>query len=514
MRNVITTMICVSILAACGGGGSSNDAPTVAAVAAPPPATLLDPGMEEAAATFAPTASAPTGGDPALPNLVPSINDSGFAATFSKAGVIDRTGPFFQSLGANGRGCSSCHIQAEGWTIIPAGVQARFEKTEGLDPIFRTVDGSNSPLADVSTVDTRRRAYSMLLSKGLIRVGMPIPDNAEFELVEVDDPYGFASAKQLSLFRRPLPSANVEFLSTVMWDGRETFKDPASLDCVLNTTNCFATLHFDLDSQSNNATLGHAEAKVPLTPEQRKGIVDFETGLFAAQIFDRDAGLLTYAVRGGPNALSNQMFYFGINDTLEGDYRTRVPFTPTSMTLFDAWNDAQLDPTIADPQLAARTAAARSSVARGQKLFNSKVIQIRGVSGLNDDLNLPTIPGTCTTCHDAPNVGDHSVPLPLNIGVADAARRTPDMPLYTLRNKTTGETVQTTDPGRALVTGKWKDIARFKGPVLRDLAARAPYFHNGMAKDLGEAVEFYNTRFELGLTAEESADLVAFLRTL
>ena len=100
MRNVIATMICVSLLAACGGGGSSNDAPTVAAVAAPPPATLLDPGMEEAAATFAPTASAPTGGDPALPNLVPSINDSGFAATFSKAGVIDRTGPFFQSLGS------------------------------------------------------------------------------------------------------------------------------------------------------------------------------------------------------------------------------------------------------------------------------------------------------------------------------------------------------------------------------------------------------------------------------
>jgi cytochrome c peroxidase len=88
------------------------------------------------------------------------------------------------------------------------------------------------------------------------------------------------------------------------------------------------------------------------------------------------------------------------------------------------------------------------------------------------------------------------------------------MPLYTLRNKVTGETVQTTDPGRALVTGKWNDIARFKGPILRGLASRAPYFHNGMAKDLAEAVEFYNTRFELGLTPQESADLVAFLRAL
>jgi cytochrome c peroxidase len=509
MRNAIAMMICISTLAACGG---SSQEP---AVAAPEPTTSLSAaGIEEAAAMFAATAAAPTGGAPALPNMVPSINGSGFSATFSKADVIDRSGPFFQSLGVNGRSCSSCHIQAEGWTITPAGVQARFEQSQGLDPIFRVVDGSNSPLADTSTLDARRRAFSMLLSKGLIRVGMPIPTDAEFELAAVDDPYGFASATELSLFRRPLPTANVDFLSTVMWDGRETFKDPASLDCILNSINCFASLHFSLDSQSNNATLTHAEAKQALTPEQRKGIIDFQKGLFTAQVFDWDVGPLTDVVSGGPVALSTQLFYFGINDTLEGDYRSKAPFTPTGMTLFDAWTDAQPDPTIANAQLRERVAAARRSVARGQALFNSKPIQIRGVKGLNDDLKLPVIPGTCTTCHDAPNVGNHSVPLPLDIGVADAARRTADMPLYTLRNKSTGESVQTTDPGRALVTGKWNDIARFKGPILRGLASRAPYFHNGMAKDLAEAVEFYNTRFELGLTTEESADLVAFLRTL
>jgi len=74
--------------------------------------------------------------------------------------------------------------------------------------------------------------------------------------------------------------------------------------------------------------------------------------------------------------------------------------------------------------------------------------------------------------------------------------------------------VQTTDPGRALITGKWNDIARFKGPILRALAARAPYFHNGMAKNLDEAVDFYDTRFEIGLSTDEKADLIAFLRTL
>ena len=131
---------------------------------------------------------------------------------------------------------------------------------------------------------------------------------------------------------------------------------------------------------------------------------------------------------------------------------------------------------------------------------------------MNDELGVQTIPGTCGTCHDSPNVGNHSVAAPLDIGLTDASRRTPDLPLYTLRNKTTNAIIQTTDPGRALVTGKWKDIGRFKGPILRGLAARAPYFHNGSAATLTDAVQFYNTRFQIGLTDAEVSDLVAFLR--
>jgi cytochrome c peroxidase len=65
-----------------------------------------------------------------------------------------------------------------------------------------------------------------------------------------------------------------------------------------------------------------------------------------------------------------------------------------------------------------------------------------------------------------------------------------------------------------LITGKWKDIGKVKGPILRALAARAPYFHNGSASDLGAVVDFYNQRFGIGFTEEERADLIAFLRTL
>ena len=446
----------------------------------------------------------------------PMANASGEALTISRSGRIDTDNPFFQGLGTNGRSCASCHVQAEGWTITPHGVRRRFEASHGTDPIFRTNDGAVSPHADVSTRYARRSAYSMLLDKALIRVGLPVPAGAQFELVAVDDPYGYASAAELSLFRRPLPTTNLALLSTVMWDARENFKDAAAHDCLFGTSTCFAPIAFDLSDQANAATLGHAQAAAALTPAQREAIVTFELDLVTAQVYDREAGGLSRdGARGGPHHLARQPFYFGINDTLVGDYRTHASFTPAAMTLYAPWQSALPDPYRQDVEGRDRAVAvARRAVARGEALFNTKPIAIRGVGGLNDALGAAVIPGTCTTCHNAPNVGNHSVPLPLNIGVADATRRTPDLPLYTLRNTVSGETTQTTDPGRALITGLWADVGKFKGPVLRGLAARAPYFHNGSAADLRQVVDFYDQRFGIGMNAQEVEDLVAFLKTL
>jgi hypothetical protein len=419
-----------------------------------------------------------------------ALNPSGIALTVTPSGSIDTSGPFFQSLGANGRACVSCHVAAEGWTVTPAGVRRRFQSTAGRDPIFRPNDGSTSPLADVSTVEARKRAYATLLDKALIRVGLPIPADAEFELAAVDDPYGYASSRELSLFRRPLPATNLAFLSAVMWDGRETLAG--------------MSIDEDLAHQSNGATQGHAQRPDPISADQRDQIVAFETSTFFAQALDFGAGLLDqHGATGGPRNLSQTPFHPGINDTLGAD-PTGAPFDPVAMTLFSSWSRAS----------AGSLAAARAAVARGEALFNGKPIAISGVRGLNDALGIPTLQGTCTTCHNAPNVGDHSLALPLDLGLTDASRRTPDLPLYTLRNKGTGEIFRTTDPGRALITGKWKDLSRFKGPILRGLAARAPYFHNGSAATLLDAVDFYDTRFAIGFSAEEKADLVAFLGSL
>lgn len=436
------------------------------------------------------------------------INRHGADRTHSSTGFIDFGNAFFKQFGTNDRTCATCHVPTEGWTITPEGVRDRFEKTKGLDPLFRLVDGANSPLEDISTVQKRHQAYSMLLKKANIRVGIGIPMDAEFELDAVDDPYGFASATELSLFRRPMPTTNLKFISAVMWEGRETTLDSNSSNCIYGTAICFSPVSFDLATQANHATLGHAEGLAHLTQAEREEIVAFEMGLFTAQEYDNHAGKLSSnGANGGPKRLITQTYYFGINDTLAGDYRTRAPFDPKVMSLYDAWGRNS-------SRLSNNRRKARAAIARGEVLFNTKPIRISGVKGINDDLGVNTLPGTCTTCHNTPNSGNHSIPMPLDIGISDASRRTPDMPLYTLRNKVTGKTIQTTDPGRALITGKWKDIGRFKGPVLRALASRPPYFHDGSAKDLSAVVNFYNNRFGIGLSEQEKADLIVFLASL
>lgn len=432
------------------------------------------------------------------PTVINTPNPAGVAQTISTNGAIDLTGPFFQSLGTNGRSCVTCHVPGEGWSVSVAGVRQRFENTDGKDPIFRLNDGANAPNANVSNGATRKKAYSMLLNHGVIRVEQPIPPLGEFELLSAEDPYHYASAAGLSLFRRPLPSTNLRFISTVMWDGREV--DPLT---PMTIANLFQTnkdiLLASLSHQSLDATNGHAQGNVDLTTDQRNGIVNFEMGLHTAQI-SGPAGPLDAGVLGGPTNLSNMPFYIGINDNVNDP---NGPFNGNSMTMFGAWSTAKND--------------YRKAIARGEALFNSKPITISGVNGLNDNpyFGSPSsFVGTCTTCHNTPNSGNHSLAIALNIGLADESRRSQDMPLYWLRNKTTGQVQATTDPGLALITGKWKDIGRFKGPVLRGLASRAPYFHNGSANNLNEVLDFYTDRFGVQFTKKERSDLVAFLNSL
>lgn len=433
-----------------------------------------------------------------LPNPLNSQDPTGTLSTYSTAGGVDRSNPFFQSLGSNGRSCASCHVSSQAWTVSPRELQARFNSSNGMDPVFRPVDGANCPSADVSTFANRQSAYGMLLNKGLFRISLSVPAAAEFSITQIQDPYSCpeTTTTQPAMYRRPLPATNLEFLSAVMWDGRETVVGAVPGKSI-NLTQA-------LTNQATDATLGHAQAATPPTPQQLAQIVSFETALYSAQSQDENAGNLTaQGGQGGPVILSTQPYYTGINDSLGGD-PNGDSFNPKAFTLYNKWQNANAQPH-------------RQAVARGEILFNTFPISITGVGGLNDALGLQAIPGTCTTCHDSPNVGNHSFSVPLAIGTtaypAEPVLDISGLPIYSL-TCSDGTQMQVTDPGRALITGKCADIGKVKGPVLRGLAARAPYFHNGSAAKLDDVVEFYNERFNLNLSEQQKSDLVAFLLTL
>ena len=84
---------------------------------------------------------------------------------------------------------------------------------------------------------------------------------------------------------------------------------------------------------------------------------------------------------------------------------------------------------------------------------------------------------------------------------------------------------QYADPGRFRLTELESDRARFKVPSLRNVAVTAPYMHDGALPGLEAVVAHYNSGGQahpnksplirpLGLTVQEQADLVAFLRSL
>ncbi len=231
----------------------------------------------------------------APPAFHSSLNEAGELRTvFLNGSFLDRNNPFFKSLGSNGRSCVTCHVPENAWTITPAHVRQRFRATQGYDPIFHSFDGTNSPDADLSTEAARRRASSMLLTKGLIRVGIGIPAGAEFTLFDADDPYNFASASELSLFRRPIPTTNLRFLTGVMWDGREAtpLTGTLPLSAAFTDAQNAANLLADLKHQANDATRGHARSDRDLTAAEQQAIVAFETSLATAHQFDFLAGPL------------------------------------------------------------------------------------------------------------------------------------------------------------------------------------------------------------------------------
>jgi cytochrome c556 len=448
-----------------------------------------------------------------LRNLFPFLDFTGFSGTYSNTGNVDLSGPFFQSLGTNGRSCGTCHQPNNAFGLSAVDAQVRYFISRGKDPLFAQIDGSTCPTGPIDN--------SLVLNNGLIRVGLTVPPNStdasapQYTITAVQDPYGCAlttdsqGVQTVSVYRRPLPTTNLGFLSAVMFDGRESFTLP------LNNGQTFPTnLNADLTQQAIDATLIHAQAGQAPSTAQLSNIVNFELALNSAQLFDFAAGDLSNKAQGGAQYLSTQNYYPGMNDSLGADPEGKA-FTPDVFTIYSSFQNSR------NPQ--------QASIARGEQIFNTQPLTISNVPGLTTGTQ--QITGTCTTCHDNFNVGNHSLPLPLDIGTSRSLiyetdpnilaglkeLQMPLLPVFELvctQGPLAGNTYYTSDPGKALISGQCSDIGRGKGLILRGLAARAPYFHDGVAANLQQVVNFYNQRFQIGLTEPQMQDLINFLQTL
>jgi hypothetical protein len=407
--------------------------------------------------------------------LEPTVNLSGFAETLHTSGSIDRTNPFFQTLGTNPRTCETCHSPTTGWGTSSGGNTLQFLTTAGTGPLFNTVDSGTRSDADTSTFAARLATFGdTLLKRGLTRFNRTINPTAEFSLIAVNDPYGFSTTTTFSGFRRPTPTANETLTSTIL-----STSTPAAGS--------------DVPAQLKTILAGgvrlHEQGAVPATQAQGDAAGVFMLGVIFAQTFDFKAGRLdSDGANGGPAALLTQPFYIGINDNAGPDPVTGAPFNPNVFNIYDGWSKYAGLGNNGSPQ------AARGAIYRGQVVFNTA--------------------GHCSGCHNTPNVGGHSRPVFFNTGTADPANCGADLPVLTLQNKSSGETKLTCDPGRALSTGLWADIGKFRASPLRGLASRAPYFHDGQAATINDVIQHYQDRFSLGLTTQQTSDLAAFLNAL
>jgi cytochrome c peroxidase len=447
-------------------------------------------------------------------------NPAGTAETFHTSGGIDRTNPFFQRLGINDRTCETCHAANQGWAITASATTALFNATGGLAAIFNPLDEGARPDADVSTVDARRATYDKtLLRLALTRFPQNIPATAEFTVIAVDDPSRFSQITptlRLTRFRRPTATANEAKVASTNWTAGPQPDLPAALAATVNGAARF-----------------HAQRPDTVPVEQQIAARDFQLGIFFAQTVDKKAGRLDAAgAKGGPVHLAAQPFYVGINDMTGADPTGR-PFSRKVFDIFDAWSVFNTGSSGSGSSGSGSSGSgsgssgsgssgsgsgsdrdrARAAIYRGQEIFNFHQFPISGVRGINDVFGQATVQGTCSTCHNVPNVGGHAVFRMFDIGAADEDNCAGDIPVLTIQHNVTGEIRKVCDLCRG-GNGIWADVGGFRAPPLRGLAARAPFFQDGKARDIKEVVEFYQHRFDLDLSGSDRDDLVAFLSAL
>ncbi len=461
-------------------------------------------------------------------------NAFGRLGVINESGEVDMSGhPFFEPLGSNGRACVTCHQPSDGMALSLDSIRERWELSGGSDPLFSPIDGANCPNMPRGEYDS----HSLLLERGLIRVGIPwppqprnnVPVVPEFTIEVVRDPTGcnlheeyglYSDNPTISLYRRPRVAANLKYI--VFEGGPFNAKRLAMVNDRDPYSGQYMSMNMmadarepSLKTQAMSAAMGHLELPNGLTDEQLEKVVEFESQLYMAQEFSHQAGQLEY--EGGPEALGPMAMVR--NERGLGD-NFGVPL----FRWFDMWNPA--------PGETAEQRTFRESVARGHDVFFIRPFMISDTAHINTVGMGNPQKRTCATCHNAAMTGTDVSAGWVDVGSTNlpfAKEAVPNpwtddkhqLPLFKITcnqdarpHPFLGREIYTQDPGRALISGKCYDVGSIVMGQLRGLAARAPFFSNGSAESIRDLVDFYDRRFNIGYTEQERQDLVNFLSVL
>ena len=490
----------------------------------------------------------PAGANRTLPGYAAFANPTGTLAVFNADGPVATRGhPFFEPLGRNKRACVTCHQPADAMSLSVRSIRARWATAGPKDSLFAAVDGANCPNLPIG----QRSSHSLLLDKGLFRIPLPWPPrdpagrviSPEFDITVVSDPtgcntdrvYGLNSSNpRISVFRRPRMAANMKYVEPErplsLWHirtGEVRPLDPATGHRLGGNVMSDGRA-LTLIAQMIDASRTHMAMEGGLSPAEQAQVRKFLFQVYTAQVTDRTGGRLdTGGAYLGPRALRDG------KPALVGAYSARPMFPEiegwvtqriaSSLNWVPLVKLPPLPPTrLGEATETPTQRAYRDSVARGYLSFMYRQFLIRNVADLNGFIGNP-VKQTCAGCHNMVQTGMDVAPGYLDLGTTTypTATPAPDLPLFRIDchkdappHPYLGREIYTTDPGRALITGRCADIGKVVIQQMRGLAARAPYFAGGSAPDLRAVVNFYDARFRIGYTQDEIADLVNFMGAL
>jgi len=141
---------------------------------------------------------------------------------------------------------------------------------------------------------------------------------------------------------------------------------------------------------------------------------------------------------------------------------------------------------------------------------------------------VPSATGICGHCHAGTMLNQTSeflaVPLPpgtryFTAFVSELNKAGNPVRRFLVHNADgSTTTIDSPDPGRALITGNPADANLFRIPTLWGAAKTGPWFHDNSAKTLEQMTQHYSDYFQIvglpPLTAQEQADIRAYLLLL